>query len=59
MSLLLAQDQKLATRVGAVVLLLLAAAIAFFVFIAGRIEWGERVRVHVLFKHTGELREGA
>jgi phospholipid/cholesterol/gamma-HCH transport system substrate-binding protein len=56
---LLAQDEKLATRVGAAVLLLVAAAIAFFVFVAGRIEWGERVRVHAFFKHTGELREGA
>jgi len=56
---LLAQDQKLATRVGAVVLLLLAAAIAFFVFVAGRIELGERIRVHAFFRHTGELREGA
>ena len=56
---MLAQDAKLATRVGAVVLLLLAAAIAFFIFIAGKLEFGERVRVHVFFKHTGELREGA
>ncbi len=56
---MLAQDPKLATRVGAVVILLLAVAIAFFVFVAGKIELGERVRVHVFFKHTGELREGA
>jgi hypothetical protein len=56
---MLAQDQRLATRVGAIVLLLMAAAIAFFVFVAGRIEWGDRVRVHAFFKHTGELREGA
>lgn len=56
---MLAQDPKLATRVGAVVLLLLAAAIAFFVFVAGELELGERTRLHVFFKHTGELREGA
>lgn len=60
---LFAQDPaaaaRVATRVGAVVLLLLGGAIAFFVFVAGRVEWSERVRVHVYFKHTGELREGA
>jgi len=55
----LAQDPKLATRVGAVVLVLLAGAIAFFVFVAGRLELGERTRLHVFFQHTGELREGA
>ena len=56
---MLAQDPKLATRVGAVVLLLIGAAIIFFVFVSGRLELGERTRLHVLFKHTGELREGA
>ncbi len=56
---MLAQDPKLATRVGAVVLLLIAGAIAFFVVISGRLELGERTRLHVVFKHTGELREGA
>ena len=50
---MLAQDPKLATRVGAVVILLVAAAIAFFVFVAGKLEIGERVRVHAFFKHTG------
>lgn len=54
-----AASARTATRVGAIVLLLLGGAIAFFVFVAGRIEWGERVRVHAFFKHTGELREGA
>lgn len=56
---MLAPDPKLATRVGAVVLLLLGGAIVFFVFVSGRIELAERTRLHVLFKHTGELREGA
>lgn len=56
---MLAQDGKLATRVGAVVLLLIGGAIVFFVFVSGRLELGERTRLHVLFKHTGELREGA
>lgn len=56
---MLAQDPRLATRVGAVVLLLLGVAIVFFVFVSGRIELADRTRLHVLFKHTGELREGA
>ncbi len=38
---------------------MLAAAIAFFVFVWDRLELGDRTRVHVYFKHTGELREGA
>ncbi len=56
---MLAQDPKLATRVGAVVLLLIGGAIVFFVVVSGRLELGARTRLHVLFKHTGELREGA
>jgi ABC-type transporter Mla subunit MlaD len=56
---LLAQDERLTRRVGAVVLVLLAFAIAFAIFIAPRIEWGRHVRVRVYFHHTGGLREGA
>jgi len=48
-----------ARRVGAIVLVLLAAAIGFFVFVAGDLSWGKRVRLDVYFHHTGELREGA
>jgi hypothetical protein len=56
---LLAQQERLTRRVGAITLFLLVAAIAFFVFVAGRIEWGERVRLQVFFRNTGGLREGA
>lgn len=56
---LLAQDERLARGVGATVLVLLGFAIWFVVFILPDIEWGERVRLHVFFRHTGELREGA
>jgi ABC-type transporter Mla subunit MlaD len=41
------------------VLALVAFAVVFVVFISGEIEWGGRVRIHALFHHTGELREGA
>jgi hypothetical protein len=56
---LLAQDERLARGVGAVVLVVLALAIGFVVFISPEIEWGGRVRIHAFFHHTGELREGA
>jgi ABC-type transporter Mla subunit MlaD len=56
---LLAQDEQLTRRVGAVSLALLAAAIAFFVFFYDRIEWGAHLRVRVYLHDTGGLREGA
>lgn len=56
---LLAQDERLTRRVGAIVLLLVGAAVAFVVFLYDRIEWRDRVRVGVYFRHTGGLREGA
>jgi hypothetical protein len=56
---LLAQDERLTRRVGAVVLLLLAFGIAFAIFIAPRLEWGSHIRIRVYFQHTGGLREGA
>jgi hypothetical protein len=56
---LLAQDQHLTRRVGAVTLALLAAAIGFFVFVYDQIEWGSPIRVHVYFLSTGGLQEGA
>ncbi len=56
---LAAQDERLTRRVGAVVLLLLAFGIAFAIFIAPRIEWGDHIRVRIYFHHTGGLREGA
>jgi phospholipid/cholesterol/gamma-HCH transport system substrate-binding protein len=56
---LLAQDERLTRRVGAVVLLLVAAAIAFMVFLYDRIEWRSHVRIGVYFRHAGGLHEGA
>lgn len=56
---LLAQDQQLTRRVGAVTLTLLAAAIVFFVFVYDQIEWGSPLRVRVYFVATGGLKEGA
>lgn len=56
---LLAQDERLTRRVGAVTMLLLSAAIVFFVFVYHRIDWGGRVRVRVYFLTTGGLVEGA
>jgi phospholipid/cholesterol/gamma-HCH transport system substrate-binding protein len=50
---------RLTRRVGAVTLLVLAASIAFAIFIAPQIEWGPRIRIRVYFHHTGGLREGA
>lgn len=56
---LLAQDERLTRRVGAVVLVVIAAAIGFVVFVYDRIEWRARVRLDVYFRQTGGLREGA
>src|SRR5207253_6073923 len=53
------QDERLARTVGAITLVVLALAIAFFVFIAGKIEWGKKTRVEVYFHHTGGLHEEA
>ena len=55
---MLAQDTRLARRVGAVSLAVIALAIIFFVFVEGRIEWGRHVRVKVYFHSTGGLVEG-
>ncbi|MBV8762430.1 MAG: MCE family protein [Deltaproteobacteria bacterium] len=57
--MLLAQDQRLARRVGTIGLVVIALAIAFFVFVYDRIEWGRHVRVRVYFHSTGGLVEGA
>ena len=56
---LLAQDERLTRRVGAVALAVLALAFVFFVFIYDRIEWGSHTRVKVYFHHVGSLHEGA
>jgi len=56
---MLAQDERLARRVGAVTLLLLGAAIAFFVFVWDKLELGKPTRIRVYFAQTGGLREQA
>lgn len=56
---LLAQDERLSRRVGAIVLCVLAAAVLFVVFVLDRIEVGERLRVRVYMHTSGGLREGS
>lgn len=56
---LLAQDERLTRRVGAVTLVLIALATVFFVFVYDQIEWGKRIRLKVYFQATAGLREGA
>ncbi|HEY5927381.1 MAG TPA: MlaD family protein [Kofleriaceae bacterium] len=56
---LLAQDERLTRKVGAVTLVVLGLAIVFFVFVYDQIEWGSHTRLKVYFHVTGGLREGA
>src|SRR5690606_5019987 len=56
---LLAQDERLTRRVGAVALVLLVLSILFVVFVYDRLEWGARIRVRIYFLSTGGLQEGA
>ncbi len=56
---LLAQDARLARRVGAIVLLVMAAAAAGFVFLLDRIALGAPTRIRVMFRHSAGLREHA
>lgn len=55
---MIAQDEQLARRVGGITLAVIGLAIAFFVFIYDRIEWGKHVRIRVYFHHAGSLHEG-
>jgi phospholipid/cholesterol/gamma-HCH transport system substrate-binding protein len=52
---LLAQDERLTRRVGTIALALIAAAIAFFVFVKDRIELGSPIRIKVYFHHSAGL----
>ena len=54
---LLAQDQRLARRVGAITLLVMVAVIACFVFLLGRVRLGSTIQIQVMFRHTAGLRE--
>ncbi|MEO6774078.1 MAG: hypothetical protein ABI467_13855 [Kofleriaceae bacterium] len=55
---MIAQDERLARRVGSIALALIGLAIAFFVFVYHRLEWGEHTRIRVYFHHAGSLHEG-
>ncbi|MGE0549296.1 MAG: MlaD family protein [Kofleriaceae bacterium] len=56
---LLAQDERLTRRVGAVTLVLLVGTILFFVFLLDRLDLGSPVRIQVYFAHSGSLRAHA
>jgi len=56
---LLAQDDRLARRVGAVAMLVIAAAILFVVFFLDHLELGARTRIRVYFRHSAGLLEQA
>lgn len=56
---LLAQNERLARRVGAITLCVLGCAIAFFVFLFDKIELGSPTRIRVYFSHSTGLREHA
>lgn len=56
---LLAQDQRLAQRVGAITIVALVAVIAGFVFLLDRLELGSPIRIRVMFRQTGGLHEHA
>ena len=56
---MLAQDEQLTRKVGAITIVVGLAAIVFVVAIADRIEWGPRTRITVELPSTGGLREGA
>jgi ABC-type transporter Mla subunit MlaD len=56
---LFAGSERLQTRLGAVVMLVLLAAIAFVVFLADRIELSRQLRFQVVFAHSGPLHAGA
>jgi ABC-type transporter Mla subunit MlaD len=55
---MIAQDEQLARRVGSIALAVIGLAIAFFVFVYDRIEWGKHTRIWVYFHHAGSLHEG-
>jgi ABC-type transporter Mla subunit MlaD len=56
---LAASDPRVTLRVGGAMLALLAASVAFAVFLLGRLELGAAVRVRVYFAHVAALRTGA
>jgi len=57
--LLLAQDTRLARRVGALTLLAMAVVAAGFVFLLDRVAIGSPVRFRVMFRHSAGLHDHA
>jgi ABC-type transporter Mla subunit MlaD len=55
----LAQDSRLARRIGALTLLAMAAASAAFVFLLDRVAIGAPVRFRVMFRHSAGLHDHA
>jgi ABC-type transporter Mla subunit MlaD len=56
---LLAQDEGLARRVGAVAVLVMGAAIACLVFLLDRVALGSPIQIRVVFHHVAGLHEHA
>jgi ABC-type transporter Mla subunit MlaD len=56
---MLAQDEHLTRKVGAITIVVGLVAIVFVVLISDRIEWRATTRITVTFASTGNLREGA
>jgi ABC-type transporter Mla subunit MlaD len=56
---LLAQDERLTRRVGAIALCVIALAIVFFVFVYDQLELGSTTRIRVYLHHSAGLREHA
>src|SRR5262249_58232828 len=56
---MLAQDSRLARRVGAIALGVMATITAGFVFLLDQPALGAAIRIRVLFRHTAGLREQA
>ncbi|HET7502887.1 MAG TPA: MlaD family protein [Kofleriaceae bacterium] len=52
-------DERLARRVGAIAIAVMAAAIACFVFLPGRLGLTAPTRIRVVFRHVAGLREHA
>ncbi|HEU4731406.1 MAG TPA: hypothetical protein VFT22_26110, partial [Kofleriaceae bacterium] len=52
-------DERLARRVGAIAIAVMAVAIAWFVFLPGRPGWTAPTRIRVVFRHVAGLREHA
>ena len=52
-------DRRLTLRVGSIVLVVVALAVAFELFLSSKLEVGAAVRIKVYFHHVGALQPGA